>query len=507
MKLKLGLLLLFSTLVRCILAMILPLGNDEVYYILYARFPDFHYYDHPLLVGWAIKLFSFNLHFQSPFFYRLPGIIFVIPSTYFVFKTASLIKDEKSGWIAACLFTSSFYASLISGVFILPDSILLFFWTAALYISVMLFFHKYLKEEERLELFMWFGLCVGLGALAKYHMMFLWIGMFGYLIFLKREYILKWQLWVGVFITIILMFPIIYWNSMNSWLSFQFYGNRVGFSNGIQFLGFGKEVVGEILYQNPVVWVVVVIGVLCIKKVNIKLAPVKLLLWMAMPFLFFVWALSFYKETLPHWSGPFFIPLIIISSLYLGNQKNKVVNRFIFSSLALYITSILLACILVFGYPGTIGTKKSSNTYGSGDFTLDMFGWEKSGKEISDFILKNKFTDLPIICPSWFPAAHIDEYVAHNSTSLLFGAGPISKLHQYQWINKKRGGIPDKDSMLNIMPSNYYFDINNTYGKYFRKIEVLTIIPQYRNGALTRNFFIYLLTNPIERIPEPLMYR
>ena len=51
MKLKLGLLLLFSTLVRCILAMILPLGNDEVYYILYARFPDFHYYDHPLLAG------------------------------------------------------------------------------------------------------------------------------------------------------------------------------------------------------------------------------------------------------------------------------------------------------------------------------------------------------------------------------------------------------------------------------------------------------------------------
>ena len=294
---------------------------------------------------------------------------------------------------------------------------------------------------------------------------------------------------------------------MNSWLSFQFYGNRVGFSNGIQFLGFGKEVVGEILYQNPVVWVVVVIGVLCIKKVNIKLAPVKLLLWMAMPFLFFVWALSFYKETLPHWSGPFFIPLIIISSLYLGNQKNKVVNRFIFSSIALYITSIFLACILVFGYPGTIGTKKSSNSYGSGDFTLDMFGWEKSGREISDFILKNKFTDLPIICPAWFPAAHIDEYVAHNSTSLLFGAGPISKLHEYQWINKKRGGIPDKDSMLNIMPSNYYFDINNTYGKYFKKIEVLTIVPQYRNGVLTRNFFIYLLTDPIERIPEPLMYR
>jgi len=507
MKRKLVLLLFISTIVRCILAMLLPLGNDEVYYVLYARFPDFHYYDHPLLVGWAIKFFSFNLHFQSPFFYRLPGIIFVIPSTYFVFKTASLIKDEKSGWIAACLFTSSFYASLISGVFILPDSVQLFFWTGALYLSVLLFFHQYLKQEQRLELFLWFGLFVGIGTLAKYHTFFLWIGLFGYLIFTKNNLILKWQLWCGLFISIILLSPIFYWNSLNGWINFQFYGNRIGVSNEIHFQGFGRELLGEILYQNPIVWGILLIGIVSFKRSDVKSNSFQLLLWMALPFLFFVWSLSLFKETLPHWTGPFYIPLIIIASISFSKRRIQLINRTIYFTLAFSFFSISLASILLFSYPGTLGFKKSVTKYGSGDFTLDMYGWDKSGQYISLYLGKKKYDRLPIICPSWFPAAHIDEYVTHHTSNSLFGAGPISRVHQYQWINKKRGGLHGRDSVLNIMPSNYSFDIQNVYGDYFNKIELIDTIPQFRNGQIARYFFIYLLTKPKKEIPEPLNFQ
>ena len=99
-------LLLLTAMIRCIIAVVIPLGNDEVYYVLYGRFPDIHYYDHPLLIGWAIKICTFNFYFEAPFFYRLPGIILSIPSTIFVYQTAKCIQNERAGWIAACMFTA-----------------------------------------------------------------------------------------------------------------------------------------------------------------------------------------------------------------------------------------------------------------------------------------------------------------------------------------------------------------------------------------------------------------
>ena len=70
------LLIIISTIIRGFLAATLELGNDEVYYVLYARFPDWSHFDHPLMVGLVIQLFSLDLLFESEFFIRLSSIIF-----------------------------------------------------------------------------------------------------------------------------------------------------------------------------------------------------------------------------------------------------------------------------------------------------------------------------------------------------------------------------------------------------------------------------------------------
>ena len=97
-------LIVVSTVIRAILASILEFGNDEVYYWTYALYPDWSHFDHPPMVGWAIRFFSFNLTFNSEFFLRLGPIILGAFNTYMIFKIGKLLKDDLAGWYAALLF-------------------------------------------------------------------------------------------------------------------------------------------------------------------------------------------------------------------------------------------------------------------------------------------------------------------------------------------------------------------------------------------------------------------
>jgi hypothetical protein len=61
-------LLVLSTLIRALIAGLFELGNDEVYYWTYAVYPDLSHFDHPPMLGWLIRFFTFNLHFQQEFY-------------------------------------------------------------------------------------------------------------------------------------------------------------------------------------------------------------------------------------------------------------------------------------------------------------------------------------------------------------------------------------------------------------------------------------------------------
>lgn len=54
-------------LVKMALVFWLPLGIDESYYLLYARYFDWHYYDHPFLIGAVLKIFTKSMQLRHPF--------------------------------------------------------------------------------------------------------------------------------------------------------------------------------------------------------------------------------------------------------------------------------------------------------------------------------------------------------------------------------------------------------------------------------------------------------
>ena len=81
---QLLLIIIVSTLIRCVIAASIGLGNDEVYYVTYAQHLQWNYFDHPPMVAWLIKLGSIFGHSELAvrFFFNLMST----GSIYFLWK-------------------------------------------------------------------------------------------------------------------------------------------------------------------------------------------------------------------------------------------------------------------------------------------------------------------------------------------------------------------------------------------------------------------------------------
>jgi 4-amino-4-deoxy-L-arabinose transferase-like glycosyltransferase len=180
------LLIIIGIIIRCLIASGIELGNDEVYYWTYSQYLQWNYFDHPPLVALLIRLTTFNLSLERfEFFVRLGSIICSAFATYFLYKTVSNIDTERTGLIAALLYNASFYGSIITGVFILPDSPQMFFWTASLLVlSKLIRTKKPVVSQWAL-----FGVLVGLTIMSKIHGVFIWTGLLLYIIFYKRKWL------------------------------------------------------------------------------------------------------------------------------------------------------------------------------------------------------------------------------------------------------------------------------------------------------------------------------
>ena len=77
-----------------------------------------------------------------------------------------------------------------------------------------------------------------------------------------------------------------------------------------------------------------------------------------------------------------------------------------------------------------------------GDFTLDMSGWKNFSSEYQQWMHQQAdssgIKDLKIVCNKWFPAAHIEYYVAYPMHTKVIGVGKLNDLHHFAWLNYKQ---------------------------------------------------------------------
>lgn len=258
---------------------------------------------------------------------------------------------------------------------------------------------------------------------------------------------------------------------------------------------------GQIAYHNPVNILLMVLALIGLSKgaAIFDDRSQKLLLWCSLPIILATCLVSLFRPTLPHWSGPGFLGLILLAAgfmdLRLQNGKYRVYSRLLKTSAFLIATVMLAGVLLIDFYPGTLGSRSEPQT-GSGDFTLDMYGWKAfkpAFERIRNQDIKSgKMSSVaPLIVHKWFPGGHLYFYIAHPLGMRLLGVGPVNDLHKFRWLNAQNGTIAQGTDAYFVSPSNYFTDPNELYHADFREIEKPLRITQRRNGKLARYWYVY----------------
>ena len=491
-KILIGLLVV-SAVVRGFLAAWMELGNDEVYYWVYALYPDWSHFDHPPMVGWVIQLFSLNLLLDSEFFIRLASVVFMTANTYIIYRIGKDLKDARTGLYAALLYTASIYAFVITGIFIMPDTPLMLFWLLAFWMAIR---SLSLSQGRYLILF---GLFAGLAMLSKYSGVFLWVGMGLYILIFNRKQLKNPYLYLSLLISAICCIPILYWNLKYDFVSFSFHGERVG-GNSINFSTFGTELAGEFLYNNPVVFILAIITIIAAlkKKLNEEKPVQRLVLCIALPMIVVFWVFSLMRPTLPHWNAPAYVLLILLSAVYLRDRQSESdqLPKSVIAALAVLVFTLVIGVAEI--KTGFIPLDKHTKPemLGRDDFTLDMYGWRQLGEKFADFREQKIAEGMMkaedgIVANQWFPLANLDYYVARPLHMRVMGLGWPEILHKYLWINEERGGFHLGESYWFLSDSRYMKDPKETYQWYFKEIEEVGIIEIDRCGKPAKNFFVY----------------
>jgi hypothetical protein len=517
-KNRLWLLLAVSALVRLLIAAFTELGNDEVYYINYALYPDLSHFDHPPMTGWVIQLFSLNLLFDSEPFIRLGAVIIGTLNTWLIFLIGKQIRDELTGWYTALLYTASFYTFVIAGTFMMPDAPQTLFW-----LLTVLLFVKALKagpENQKVnQLILLAGISGGLALLSKYTSVFLFAGAALYFLIYDRRWLRKWQIYAALAIALLLFVPVILWNIQYDFISFAYHSDRVEvIRNVLRPDLFGAEFGGQMFYNNPVVFLLVWAGILAFFKGRFpdQKPELRLLVTTALPVIVLFLGFSLFRRTLPHWTGPAYTTLIPLAALYIRNLTEKGRNGYLLPSPvkgALFFLALIITAALLQLNQGWFLNKgidaKTGKRIGIKDITLDLYGWEQLhdgfstiyGQDIaSGHMQKNAI----VLSQRWFPAANLDYYVARPLGIKLLTMAELERTHKYAWITQYRGGFsPGMDAYY--FSSGYdYSDPNEMYKGYFIRIEKPDTIPVYRNNRLVMYHYVWRLRGLVTIPPDEL---
>jgi hypothetical protein len=491
-------LMITSVVIRGFVAGIIEFGFDEVYYYTYALFPDLSHFDHPPMVGWVIQLFTLNLLLDHELFIRLAAVIFGTVNTWIVFRIGSLIKDSRTGLYAAFLYTSSFYAFLICGLFIMPDGPQSLFWLLTLWFLLQSLPDANCTRKSRNFLFV-AGFTVGLALLSKYHSVFLLFGAFMYVLIYNKKWFTVRETWYAFAIAILIFLPVVLWNVENDFISFTFHGDRTTSESGpwihVEYLA--AELLGQVFYNNPVNVILIIISIFSLKRGSKFLDKkyTRLILWISIPMVVAFLIFALFAQTLPHWSGPAYFGFILITASWLSERSKTRYRSKLFPKPVAIASFFLLAIIILAVGQIRYGWIPLSK-WGARDFTHDMYGWRQLGEKFEpipefdrELLLIDQ--DAPILTFRWFPAANYDYYIGRKTGNRVYALGTLDRIHKYHWINQERGNLPIGTDVYYIALSDDFEDPQKLYGNLFSTILPTDTIKILRGDELVREAFVF----------------
>lgn len=476
-------------LIKLIVSYFLEFGNDEVYYVKYVEHPDWSHFDHPIMVQIVGQISTLNALLHHHFFYRLSSVVLSSISLIYIYKIIVYLYDETAAKWSVILYLSSIYISVIAGIFFMPDAVLSFFWILGIYFGI-----KFISEQK-LKYYLIFSFLIAFALASKYQAVFLPFGFLLFIFFNNRNLFFKPYLYLGFILMSLGLIPTLIWNINNDFISFTFHKGRVG-NEGFSLDYFFREIFGEIFYNNPFSFGIYVATFIYIFKNKIPFSnQEKLLLFFAFPLIITSILISFGTETLPHWSALSYYSFMIISG--------KIISKNIKFQLFTKISFGFLIFIMIFGLieinNGFImNLKSASQTFeekGRNDFTQDTYGWKQFATKFQS--ISKEYPEVKNFATyRWYPASHIDFYVAKPLGLSTKVFGDYISTHEYFFIQNQKTTPDENETYFFIESSNRGYKIQdfitNNYKQEVNFKNIDTIAITRRNDTI-RYELVYLI--------------
>lgn len=298
------------------------LQDDEAYYWVFSKFPDWGYFDHPPMIALLVKMGAA----------LLPGELGVRLFPLLLNLFSLLLIEKLTGKKNPFLFYGialSLAVLQLGGFMAVPDTPLIFF-TALFFLS-----YKYFLSRPSLFTTILLALSMALLFYTKYQALLV----VGCTLLSNPVLFTKFRLYIAGMIALLLFSPHLYWQWQHHWVSFRYhlFESNIGpyqFSHTTAYLG------GQLLLAGPLAGIILLPAALLYKPVN----PVERgLKWtLAGIYLFFLLS-SFRGEVEANWTSPALVPLIVLSHQYLSAKPGW--SRWLFRLLPVTLLLVLLARI------------------------------------------------------------------------------------------------------------------------------------------------------------------
>ena len=507
---------------RGLVAAYLPPGFDEAYYYLYTLHLSWSYFDHPPLVALTTGFGPWLTGAVSPFTIRLGPLLLYAGTLIFLYLTSLKLFTQGAALLTLAIATLIPIFQVGFGVLTLPDSPLMFFWSACLYWAACEFFDHLERYQPTYRLAIVGGL-VGLACLGKYHGFVLGWGLVCFCLLSdrhRRALISPWTaLGCGLFVAI--LSPVLLWNAQHGWISFAYQSSRAASTEEYQLTQvLTTWLVGvACLFPSfglPIWWVIVSTSKTAIAKFFAAKSMASqlwskrlLILCVSLPLILGLTYVSGYQPVLPTWQMPGFWGI----TLLLGYQAAKwqqcaprAVWRWLAGSGLTVILILLVALVHVSA--GSL-QKPSNNAWFGGFLPIEA---DPSTQTIDIGQLRQGFIESPQLSQALQNADFIFTNQIFLAGQVAMALTPLAPMPITCFSEDLRGfafwselnAWLGKDGLY-ITSERFQDEADNlaTYREYFQSILPIGEISLQRGGETVEVFKVFRARTLLKPYPRP----
>ncbi|MDR7554804.1 MAG: glycosyltransferase family 39 protein [Armatimonadota bacterium] len=301
-----------GSLLRLGLAVRVPLGDDELYYRLWAQHLAWSYPDHPPMIA-AVVATSMRLVGDGPLGIRALGLVLTTLVPLAVYAAGRALHGEVAGQRAAwsVLLLPAF---AVGGTFAFPDTVLALWWAVGLWCG-----WRALQRGG-----VWWvatGAAVGGALLSKLTGLALALGIGGAWLAARPRPRDPWLV-AGVGVAMALCAPAVLWNLRHDWLLVQVtLGREPWTGSGTWVQRVALFAGGQLAYYGMLAPVLVAAVVAAARRA--RDVRWRYLAWTSLPLLAVMSAAALGGRTKPHWPAPAYLA----AALALGGLEEAWTGR------------------------------------------------------------------------------------------------------------------------------------------------------------------------------------